>query len=150
MATYDLTTSEAAAIPANSLDKFFVMRKRFDASKRNLVATDVAQLVEIKANTVVLGTMTKQVKAEGGAVTYDIGDGTGASSYQANTSGNAAVGTVVKSSWPPALTEGTPNSFTGFAGGKFYSAADTIDLTADGTMALAIIDLYVIGFTLDD
>jgi len=57
--------------------------------------------------------------------TMSIGDGSGTSSYIADadvaTAGNTGHSALT-------LTEATPNTVTGYTGGKFYSAADTIDL----------------------
>jgi hypothetical protein len=57
----------------------------------------------------------------------DVGDGSAASGYLSNINANA-VGSHCSAL---ALTEGAPNTITGYSGGKYYSAADTIDVVFD-------------------
>ena len=114
----------------------------FDGAKATLfkgsaIATaDIFELLPIPAGSFVL-TVTHQVTtAEGGTCTFDIGDGTDDNGWVvAATNGNGN------------STSTNSNSFNGtttpaFGVGKYYSAADTIDLTlVSGTAALVIVKI---------
>ena len=63
---------------------------------------------------------------EGAARNFGIGDGSGTSSYITTQSANA----LAEFRTALGLTEGTPNTITGYTNGKYYSAADTIDVLA--------------------
>ncbi len=67
--------------------------------------------------------------SEGGALTVDLGDGTTPAGFVSNANGNSAGAEGVSA--PVVLTEGTPNTVTGYSGGKYYAAGDTVDLVCD-------------------
>lgn len=111
--------SNAASFPAVT-----VIENIFDAGRRNVTAADVVEVLSIPAKTRVLNVFYEVLTADSGQ-TMTIGDGDDTDGYisAANvaTQGNAGCSTL-------ALTEATPNTVTGYSGGKFYSAADTIDI----------------------
>jgi len=101
-----------------------------------LATSDVFQLVNVPAGAFVLQVVAKVVTAEGGTCTFDIGDGATVDGYIDGADGNAS--TVVSSF----DEDGTKTE--AFGNGKFYSAADTIDLLlATGTAAKVVIDVTV-------
>lgn len=125
----------SAAFPANStkthvfkvkLDFAAIAAARTAAGATALASGDVLQVIQLPANSYVHCAGIEVTTAEGATATVGIGDGSSATGYYAAASLNA----VASLSSTPALTEGTPNTFTNaYAFGKFYSAADTIDLT---------------------
>ncbi|MEA4857904.1 MAG: hypothetical protein AAGU21_01035 [Solidesulfovibrio sp.] len=135
MATYDLTTGGNGALPVTKLNRHFVIDKTLDCSKRNLAAGDVAQLLNIPAKTTVKCLFYEVLTPEGAAVTFTAGDGADPDGFLAGINGNAA-GSGVTSL---ALTEGTPNTVSGYSAGKYYAAADTIDLVSGGTATKCVI-----------
>lgn len=98
----------------------------FDATKQNLAQNDIAQLVNIPAKTLVRRVFWEVETVEGGARNFAIGDGSDTDGFIATTSANSLASGISGL----ALTEGTPNTITGYSGGKYYSAADTLDLLA--------------------
>lgn len=127
MTTYNLTKGGVAGIPVHGVNRVSVVSVEFDAGAQNLAQNDIAELINIPANVWVPLVRWAVTKVEGAERNFSIGDGDDAAGWIASTSGNALADGV---SGPVALTEGTPNTVTGFSGGKYYSVADTIDLTA--------------------
>lgn len=87
---------------------------------------EVVEAIPIAANTMVLGVRAEVLVVEGAARNFGIGDGAGTSSYITTQSANA----LAEFRTALGLTEGVPNTVTGYTGGKYYSAADTIDILA--------------------
>lgn len=127
MAEFNLAVGGTTKLPATNTDRISMVKKVFDATAQNLAQNDIANLINVPAETFVALVKYKITKVEGGARNFEIGDGTDPNGFITTTSGNA-LGSGV--SGPVVLTEGTPNTVTGFSGGKYYSAADTIDLKA--------------------
>ena len=105
------------------------------AYKGSAVAiSDVTQLVSIPAGAFVLSVAYKVTTVEGGTCTFGIGDGAGTSGYASAIDGN---------------TSANAQSFNGtttptFGVGKFYAAADTIDLIlSSGTAAAVVVKISV-------
>lgn len=119
--------SNAAGFPAVT-----VIENIFDAGRRNLAAADVVEVLSIPAKTKVLDLFYEVLTADA-TQTINVGDGDDADGFFAaadiGTAGNKAALSL-------ALTTGTPNTVTGYSGGKFYSAADTIDITVPSGKAL--------------
>lgn len=83
----------------------------------NIPAKTFVQFVQADVETV-----------EGGTLTFDLGDGSGAAGFLSNVNGNS----VGSSCSALGLAEGTPNTISpAYSAGKYYSAADTLDLTLD-------------------
>jgi hypothetical protein len=113
--------SNAAGFPA-----FTVFEGVFDATKRVLAQNDTIEVVDIPAGTLVLGVQWEVVTEEGASRNFAIGDGSDTDGYITTTTANTAA------SGATALTlgEATPNTITGYSSGKYYAAADTIDVLA--------------------
>jgi len=116
--TTDLTGGQAG-VPANMTSRFFVLRKRITIPLALQIASDIVQLVNVKA-----GWLVKQVNivmvtpTTGDALTANIGDAT-AAGYDAAMSLKGAAGTRTYG------IDGTDAHIT--SGGKLYAADDTID-----------------------
>ena len=89
-----------------------------------MAQNDILEAIAIQANTLVLGVRAEVLVVEGAARNFGIGDGSGTSSYITTQSANA----LAEFRTALGLTEGTPNTITGYTNGKYYSAADTICL----------------------
>lgn len=138
MSTVDYTggTSIGSCIPYAGLNMFYVLSNRIDFATTEATAADVVQCLDIPAGTLVLNVFVKVVTAEGGTCTATVGDGDSAAAFDASTNLNAAAGTVTYG------VGGTDDYVT--YGGKFYSAADTIDLTLGHNTDAAVLDMYAL------
>lgn len=137
MANFNLTRGGTAGYPDTSARKVYVIDSVFDATQQALAQNDVAQLINVPAGSFVQLVKYEVEAVEGAARNFSIGDGSDADGYITSTSANS-VGAGVSSL---ALTDGEPNTVTGYTAGKYYAAADTIDLTAvtSGGLTAAII-----------
>lgn len=137
MATQDRTGGGSAPSLVDAQRVRFIRRK-IDFSATTAENADVIQALNIPANTLVLRAGTIVRTAEGSALTATLGDGSDADGFVTSVDLNAV---EVKSS-ALALTEGTPNTVTGYSGGKLYTADDTIDLVLGGAAAAAIVEVW--------
>ena len=116
--TTDLTAG--SGIPANKTDRFFVLRDRITIPLALQVASDVVQVLNVKAGWLVRNVRLLIVTpTTGTAVAVNVGDGDGTSSYDAAVSLAAAAATETHG------VSGTDAYIT--ADGKYYAADDTID-----------------------
>lgn len=117
--------SNAAGYPATNVLVGF-----YDASKRSLAAADVAQVIDIPANTYVHKVFYKVMAADA-TQTLNVGDGVDPDGYVAaadvGTLGNSGVGAGA------------------LAAGKFYAAADTIDIEVPATKAFDTLKVKVVA-----
>lgn len=96
----------------------------FDASEAAvengtaILANDVFQMITVPVNSFVLNVRAEVLTAEGATCTFDVGDGATADGYLDGVDGNSAASSA---SFNATTTET-------FGVGKFYSAADTIDI----------------------
>lgn len=131
--TYTNGTVVAAASGANAAGypAVTVLEGVYDATKRNMTAADTMAVITIPEGTYVLN-VGYEVLAADASQTLNIGDGTDPDGWIAaadvGTLGNTGISTL-------ALTEGTPNTVTRYTGGKYYSAADTLDLEVPSAKA---------------
>lgn len=109
--------------------KTYMREVTVDYTKADLAMAqnDVDNIIDIPANTYVAMVRAEVLVAEGAARNFDVGDGDNAVGYHSARSANALAEFC---SAPVALTEGAPNTVTGFSNGKYYAAADTIDVRA--------------------
>lgn len=105
-----------------------VFENVIDCSKLAVAAAqnDVIEALEIPARTFIQGVQWEVEVAEGAARNFAIGDGDDTDGFVASTTANA----LASGATALALTEGTPNTITGYSAGKYYGAADTIDILA--------------------
>lgn len=121
--------SHSAGYPAN-----VVFYGEFDATKRVLAQNDVIEILDIPAGTLITGVQWEVVTVEGAARNFAIGDGGDTDGFITTTSANTATsgcsalaGIVLGGAGDPA---NDPLVVTGYSAGKYYSAADTLDLLA--------------------
>lgn len=105
-----------------------VSENLLDFSSYNVAGSDVVQALKVPANTIVLRVWCIVKTAEGATATATVGDGDGASSWAASVNLNASAGTLTSSAY------GTDAYATT---SKFYTAADTIDLTVSAALDTA-------------
>lgn len=128
MPTFDLTASNENHKAFNGM-VVEVREKVFDASKQNLAQNDVAELIDVAAGERVLSVDVNVLTADANAGNAEIGDGADTNGYLEAFNAAATGYTVGKA----VLTEAAPPTFNGYTnGGKYYSAADTIDFKALG------------------
>ena len=99
----------------------------------NASAADVIQALNIPAGAFVLGVWTYINTAEGGVATADVGDAVDPNGYNDALDLNAAAGTVEKALEADALGVG-----------KYYAAADTIDLTLDHNLDAVVVTVMAL------
>lgn len=122
------------------------IKQTLDTSVNNLALNEVAQLIPVPANSFVALVRHEVTTVEGGAATFEVGDGSDTNGYGNAINANAL---SVDASGPISLVEGTPNTIAGYSGGKYYSAADTIDLKALAAMDAAVVEVEAIIYTFD-
>lgn len=128
--------SNAAGFPERT-----VFRNVFDASKRNMAAADTVTALKIPARTRVEMVYYRVLTGEADQ-TMNVGDADSGTGYftSANvaTSGSTAVTSL-------ALTEGGPNTITGFSNGKYYATGGDIILTVPSTKAWKTLKVEVVA-----
>jgi hypothetical protein len=134
--------ANAAGFPAPVVFEVLV-----DCSRLSTAAAqnDVIEALRIPANTLIQGVNWEVEAVEGAARNFALGDGDDTDGFVPSTSANA----LAKGATAIALTEGTPNVVAGYSAGKFYSAADTIDILAvtSGGLTTAKIRVKAYGWT---
>jgi hypothetical protein len=112
---------KAAGFPSQ-----IVIEGYFDATKRTLAQNDTVAVLDIPANTLIQGVQWEVETVEGAARNFAVGDGSDTDGFIASTSANS----LASGATALALGEGTPNTVSGYSAGKYYSAADTLDILA--------------------
>jgi hypothetical protein len=145
MATINLRATQESVVHSGSRQAFKI-RNVVDcgANPLDFDASDVAPILDVKAGWLVLRVHWKVTTEEGATLTFDIGDGSAADGFIDGADGNTAAEGVSGL----ALTDGSPNTVTGYSNGKFYTADDTIDFTPKNDADTAVIEVtaYVINF----
>ena len=117
------------------LDFAAITAARAAAGATALTSGDVIEALPIPANTMVLAVGLDVSTAEGGTLTVDVGDGADPDGYLDGVDANAVAGYATNAA------AGTP---TGLAGGKYYNAADTIDVTTVNAADAAVMKLWAV------
>ena len=100
------------------------------AYKGSAVAlNDVAQIISIPAGAFVLTVACKVTTVEGGACTFDVGDGATVDGYLDGVDGNTSAD----------VQSFTADTTEAFGAGKLYTAADTIDVKLITGTAAAVV-----------
>ena len=144
--TYDLATTGTTGYPAMDKSGVYRIEKKVDWSTLATapVQTDILQIINIPANTFVLGVYYSVTTASALLDDLDIGDAVDADGW---ADGIDATSTGAAFSRALVLTEGAPNTLVPANGlGKFYAAADTIDLTqnTDATVVDGVIKVVAL------
>jgi len=139
-----------AAYPAKGLDRTTLMEVTLDFAKITAARTaagatavgagDGVPALAIPAKSLVLRVGADVTTAEGGTLTLDVGDGDDTDGYLDGVNGN----TVASYASALALAEGAPNTLVGYGAGKYYSAADTIDLITVNAADAAVIRVWAL------
>lgn len=122
------------------LDFAAIAAARAAAGATALTSGDVLEVIQLPAKTYVLAVGLDVTTAEGGTLTIDIGDGSAADGYLDGVDAN----TVASYASALALTEGAPNTVTGYSAGKYYAAADTIDVKTVNAADAAVMRLWAL------
>lgn len=122
------------------LDFADITAARLAAGATALGAGDVLAVISLPAKTYVLRAGIDVTTAEGGTLTLDLGDGTDPDGFLDGVDGNA----VASYASTLALTEAAPNTVTGYSNGKYYSAADTIDLVMVNATDTAVMRVWAL------
>jgi hypothetical protein len=128
--THDKTVGGTAEQNVTEAGFIFTLRRVYDTAATgdgNVASGDTLQLLNIPADTLVLGVALVVQTVEGGTLTVDVGEvGGDADGWLDGADLNAA---ATKASMPATLVEGAPNTITpAFGMGRLYTAADTIDM----------------------
>jgi flagellar biogenesis protein FliO len=130
MATYSVMTGSGVDAYAAEQSGVYSVTATLDFTKINggagTVQNDIVQLIQVPANTLVLGVFFKSATASANMTDLDIGDGATTDGYI----DGASMATVNDGcSWVTTFNEAAPNTTAeAFSLGKFYTTADTIDL----------------------
>lgn len=125
MADVDLTTSVLGSSQAGRRG-VQIYKIVYDAQENPLAAGGKVLLFKAKEQ-LVRSVRLVVDRAEGSAVTLDVGDATDTDGFIVDADGNDTDTDKVSTL---ALTEGTPNTVTGYSNGKFYATETAIQLTA--------------------
>lgn len=138
MATYDLTKG-GANVPA-AVNSGFVFRPfvEIDFQKTPYASGDVLKIFAVAPGIFIPRIAYEVVRTEGATLTIDVGDSASATAFASNVNANSAGRGVNVLT----LTEGTPNTIT--FNGKFYSAADAIQLTLDHAASNALVRFWAL------
>ena len=129
MATLALTGG-MKGIPTRKAGSTFIVEREIDLQAEGVATADVVQALNIEAGWFVHKTLVEiQRIAAGTSGSLIVGDGADPNGFDTAVDLKGAVGTV--SSTGLVLAEGAPNTLVdAYAAGKYYTAADTLDLTA--------------------
>lgn len=122
------------------LDFAAIAAARSAAGATALTSGDVLEALPLPAKSLVLAVGLDVTTAEGGTLTVDVGDGTTADGYLDGVNAN----TVASYASALALAEGTPNTIVGYGAGKYYAAADTIDVKLVNAADAAVMRLWAL------
>ena len=127
---------------AVTLDFAAITAARAAAGATALTSGDVLEVLRIPAKTQVLAVGVDVTTAEGGTLTLDVGDGTDPDGFLDGVNANTVAG---YSSTTVTIAEGTPNTISPALGfGKYYGAADTIDVTTVNAADAAVVTVWAI------
>ena len=142
VAAYPEIGIRAVTMMEVTLDFAAIAAARSAAGATALTSADVLEALPIPAKTLVLRVGLDVTKAEGGTLTIDVGDGTDPDGYLDGVNANTVASYTNNSL---VLAEGAPNTVTGYSGvGKYYSAADTIDVTTVNAADTAVMRLWAL------
>jgi len=153
MATYTEDTGfnkGVAAIPNKGLTKISMIEvtlnwgtiaaDRLAKGQTAIGAGDVLEVMQIPAKTYVICAGLDVTTAEGATCTVDMGDGTDPDGFldgvNANTAASYATALV--------LAEAAPNTVVGYSNGKYYAAADTIDIKTVNAADAAVMRMWAL------
>jgi hypothetical protein len=115
-----------------------VIYGEFDSALQNLASTNIAEVVNIPAGTVVEGVVLTILTPETtGSSTISVGDGGGTTGWVSAVDSTAAAGTKYLGAGSYAVAVGI---------GKLYATADTLDILADSGKVATTLKVRVTAF----
>jgi len=135
----DFTKGSSPEVAWSSTRGWSMQSLTIDFSKTPASSAEVLSIFQVPKNTLVSRIAAICHRAEGGAAVVDVGDGSDTDGFLVDFNVNS----VASSLSTLALTEGTPNTITGYSGGKYYTAADTIDVIPSADLDYAIVSFVV-------
>ena len=114
------------------LDFAAITTARAPAGLTALAATDILEVIKVPAKTLVTHVALEVTTAEGGTLTLDVGDGDNPDGYLDGVNGNATAAYI--------SVAGTD----AFEQGKYYTAADTIDVVTVNAADAAVMKLTAV------
>ena len=128
------------------LDFAKITAARAAASATALTSGDVIEAIPLPAKSLVLRVGLDVTTAEGGTLTIDVGDGTDPDGFLDGVDANAVASYTSGNN--VTLTAASPNAITGtpyaYGLGKYYSAADTLDLKIVNAADVAVMRLWAL------
>ena len=109
-----------------------ITTERAAASLTALTSADILEVIRVPANTLVTNVALNVTTAEGGTLTIDVGDGDNPDGYLDGVNGNATAAYL------------TVAGTDAFEAGKFYTAADTIDVKINNAADAAVMTLTAV------
>ena len=146
MATYD--NVQGSAVFPDTKRPLCIFERLLDCDTNNQAAGVIVDMIDIPANTFVLAVFAEIETAEGGTLTFDVGDSNAGDNYLNGANGNVTAGTRIcgdGSTGSAALTA----SMTAIVS-KHYTSADTITLTVVNAADTAKIRLKVLAQNIAD
>jgi hypothetical protein len=123
------------------LDFAKIAAARTAAGATALASGDVLEVIPVPAKTLVMRVGYDVTTAEGATATFDLGDASDTDGYLNDADLNAVGSGVMALT----LASGTPNTVAGYSNGKYYSAADTIDvLLNNSSIDTAVVRIWAL------
>ena len=97
-----------------------------------LTSADILEVIRVPANTLVTNVALNVTTAEGGTLTVDVGDGDNPDGYIDGVNANATAAYL------------TVAGTDAFEAGKYYTAADTIDIVLNNAADAAVMTLTAV------
>ena len=114
------------------LDFAAITTARAAAGLTALGAADILEVIKVPAKTLVTHVALEVTTAEGGTLTLDVGDGDNPDGYLDGVNGNATAAYL------------TVAGTDAFEAGKYYTAADTIDIVLNNAADAAVMTLTAV------
>jgi len=123
------------------LDFAKIAAARTAAGATALASGDVLEVIPVPAKALVMRVGYDVTTAEGATATFDLGDASDTDGYLNDADLNAVGSGVMALT----LASGTPNTVAGYSNGKYYSAADTIDvLLNNSSIDTAVVRIWAL------
>ena len=123
------------------LDFAKIAAARTAAGATALASGDVLEVIPVPAKALVMRVGYDVTTAEGATATFDLGDGSDTDGYLNDADLNAVGSGVMALT----LASGTPNTVAGYSNGKYYSAANTIDvLLNNSSIDTAVVRIWAL------
>ena len=109
-----------------------ITTERAAAGLTALTSADILEVIRIPANTYVTSVALNVTTAEGGTLTVDVGDGVNPDGYLDGVNANATAAYL------------TVAGTDAYESGKYYTAADTIDIVLNNAADAAVMTLTAV------